>query len=94
VLNRELNLPVPPAAPAAYLAKIASKADVSGQTRRRARDLLNAVDTQQVATGRNPLGAAAPGAVSSRIDVSELKMTTGPINRLIPHLRERVYEVP
>lgn len=59
VMNRDLDLPVPPAGPEQYLAQVASAADVSQRTQRRARDLLDTVDQTSVANGRNPLGAAA-----------------------------------
>jgi len=58
VLNRELNLPVPPAGPQQYLPQIASAVDVRQETERQARDLLEAVDEWAVANGQNPMGAA------------------------------------
>lgn len=59
VLNRELDLPVPPAGPKQYLPQIASETDVSNQTERRARTLLEEALGDAVATGCNPAGAAA-----------------------------------
>jgi transcription initiation factor TFIIB len=59
VMNRDLDLPVPPAGPEQYLAQVASAADVSRSTQRRARSLLNTANEAQIANGRNPLGAAA-----------------------------------
>ncbi|MFQ3318095.1 MAG: transcription initiation factor TFIIB [Natronomonas sp.] len=58
-INRELDLPVPPAHPSQYVAQIGSAVDVSQKTRRRARDLLETVPQPRIANGRNPLGAAA-----------------------------------
>jgi transcription initiation factor TFIIB len=59
VMNRELDLPVPPAKPSQYIAQIASEAGVSQETQRRARSLLEAANQTQIANGRNPLGSAA-----------------------------------
>jgi transcription initiation factor TFIIB len=58
-LNRELDLPVPPANPSQYVPQVASAVDASQETRRRARSLLDTADNDQIANGRNPLGAAA-----------------------------------
>jgi transcription initiation factor TFIIB len=59
VLNRELDLPVPPVRPMAYLPQIASKIDAHHRTERRARELLEGADDSRVANGQNPRGAAA-----------------------------------
>jgi transcription initiation factor TFIIB len=59
VLNRELDLPVPPASPMDYLPQIASAVDVDRETERRARELLDRADEQCIANGCNPRGAAA-----------------------------------
>jgi transcription initiation factor TFIIB len=59
VLNRSLELPVPPAGPTQYLPQIASAVDASHETERRARALLERADDQQVIQGRHPMGVAA-----------------------------------
>ena len=59
ILNRELDLPVPPVGPTQYLPQIASAVDANRETERRARELLEAADDQLVANGQNPRGAAA-----------------------------------
>ncbi len=59
VMNRELDLPVPPAQPSQYVAQIASDVGASQETQRRARALLERADQAQIANGRNPLGSAA-----------------------------------
>jgi transcription initiation factor TFIIB len=59
VLNRELDLPVPPAGPEQYLPQIASETDVSNRTESRARALLEDATGEAVTNGCNPAGAAA-----------------------------------
>jgi hypothetical protein len=59
VLNRELDLPVPPASPRDYLPQIASAVDADRDTKRRARELLESADQTHIADGCNPRGAAA-----------------------------------
>lgn len=59
VLNRELDLPVPPAGPMQYLPQIASAIDAHSKTERRARELLERADDQHIANGKKPMGAAA-----------------------------------
>ena len=59
VLNRELELPVPPAGPKQYLPQIASETDVSNRTESRARALLEDATGEAVTNGCNPAGAAA-----------------------------------
>ena len=59
ILNRELDLPVPPVGPTQYLPQIASAVDAQRETERRARELLEVADDQLVANGQNPRGAAA-----------------------------------
>lgn len=59
MLNRELDLPVPPADPEQYLPQIASALDAHHETERRARELLGQADHTRVANGQNPMGAAA-----------------------------------
>jgi transcription initiation factor TFIIB len=58
-LNRELNLPVPPANPSQYVPQVASAVDASQETRRRARTLLDTAGKDRIANGRNPLDSAA-----------------------------------
>jgi transcription initiation factor TFIIB len=59
VLNRELDLPVPPAGPKQYLPQLASETAVSNETERRARALLEDALGDTVAKSCNPAGAAA-----------------------------------
>lgn len=77
VLNRELDLPVPPVGPKQYLPQIASAVDAHIETERRAQELLERADDQLVANGQNPMGAAA-GALylASRQTGKHLKQGT------------------
>ena len=59
VLNRELELPVPPAAPRQYLSQIASAVNADAKTERTARRILEMADDARVTSGKNPLGVAA-----------------------------------
>ena len=59
VLNRELELPVPPADPTQYLPQIASAVGAGTMTEREARRILDAADETQVTLGKNPSGVAA-----------------------------------
>lgn len=59
LLNRELELPVPPAGPKHYLPQIASAVDAHHETEHQARILLEQADDRRVANGQNPMGAAA-----------------------------------
>jgi transcription initiation factor TFIIB len=71
VLNRELELPVPPAGPKQYLAQVSSEADISQATQRRARDLLDTTNRATVANGQNPLGVAAGALYLASQDTGE-----------------------
>lgn len=59
ILNRELDLHVPPVGPKQYLPQIASVVDAHRETERRARELLEAADDHLVTNCQNPRGAAA-----------------------------------
>lgn len=59
VLNRELDLPVPPQQPGAYIPRLASALDLPRQTERRARELATEATDAGIATGVNPAGFAA-----------------------------------
>lgn len=58
-MNRELGLPIGPAAPAEYLPRFASDLDVSPTVEARARDLADRAVEEGIANGRNPVGVAA-----------------------------------
>jgi len=61
-LNRELNLPVPPAVPRDYLGQFISETELGPPERQRAATLLEAVAETGLCQGRNPRGVAA-GAI-------------------------------
>ena len=56
---RELGLEIVLAGPAQYLPRYISELDLSGETERRARELLRAGKEAGIHTGRNPVGLAA-----------------------------------
>jgi len=58
-MNRELGLPIGPAAPAEYLPRLATDLDCSSATEARARTLAAQTVETGVANGRNPVGVAA-----------------------------------
>ena len=58
-MNRELGLPIGPAAPAEYLPRFASDLDVPPNVEARARDLADRAVEEGIANGRNPVGVAA-----------------------------------
>jgi len=59
VLNRELDLPVPPSRPIEYLPQLASTVDVPPSVEREAVDLLEDLEADRVTQGRKPGGVAA-----------------------------------
>jgi transcription initiation factor TFIIB len=56
---RELSLEVQPADPLEYLPRFASELDLSDETERRARELLETAKRQNVHSGKSPVGLAA-----------------------------------
>jgi transcription initiation factor TFIIB len=72
VLNRELELPVPPAGAEQYLPQIASETGVSNETERRARTLLEDALGDTVARGCNPAGVAAGALYVAGQETGEL----------------------
>jgi transcription initiation factor TFIIB len=58
-ITQELGLEIAPATPTQYLPRFVSDLDLSGETERRARELLDAGEAAGVHSGRNPVGLAA-----------------------------------
>jgi transcription initiation factor TFIIB len=56
---RELDLTVAPTNPAEYLGRFASEVDCSGETERRARELVQTAVSEGVHSGKHPVGIAA-----------------------------------
>jgi transcription initiation factor TFIIB len=71
VLNREFELPVPPAGPKQYLPQIASETDVSNETECQARRLLEDALGEVLRNGCNPAGAAAGALYVAGQDTGE-----------------------
>jgi len=59
VLNRELDLPVPPQEPQEYIPRLVSAFDLPCRIERRAREIANEATEAGLATGVNPAGFAA-----------------------------------
>ncbi|SFS00071.1 transcription initiation factor TFIIB [Halomicrobium zhouii] len=59
VLNRELDLPVPPQQPQEYIPRLVSAFDLPCRTERRARDIATEAVEADLTTGVNPAGFAA-----------------------------------
>jgi len=59
VLNRELDLPVPPQYPQEYIPRLVSAFDLPCRTERRAREIATEAVEAGLATGVNPAGFAA-----------------------------------
>ncbi|AQL42123.1 transcription initiation factor IIB [Halorientalis sp. IM1011] len=59
VLNRELDLPVPPQEPVEFIPKLASAVDAAPAVERTARELATQAVETGLASGRNPAGFAA-----------------------------------
>jgi transcription initiation factor TFIIB len=59
VLNRELDLPMPPSRPIEYLPQLVSTVDVQPSVEQQAADFLEALEADQVCQGRKPVGVAA-----------------------------------
>jgi len=59
VLNRDLDLPVPPRRPRAFVPGLASAVDLSSDTERLARTIAERAFEATISTGANPVGFAA-----------------------------------
>lgn len=59
VLNRELELPIPPRPPSAFVARLATALDVDDTVRRQARALAEALEDRPETVGNHPAGVAA-----------------------------------
>ena len=68
---RELKLPVAPADPASYVSRFASGLDLSDETERRARELLETAREQGVHSGKSPVGLAAAAVYAAALLTNE-----------------------
>ncbi|SFR97313.1 Transcription initiation factor IIB (TFIIB) [Halomicrobium zhouii] len=78
VLNRELDLPVPPQQPQEYIPRLVSAFDLPCRTERRAREIATEGVEAGLATGVNPAGFAAScvavAAATQGIEVIQLEL--------------------
>jgi transcription initiation factor TFIIB len=58
-ITRELDLTIPPSDPTDYVPRFASELDVSDETERQARDILEAAINEGYQSGKSPVGLAA-----------------------------------
>ncbi|MXV64331.1 transcription initiation factor IIB [Natronorubrum sp. JWXQ-INN-674] len=68
---RELGLEVQPADPKSYVPRFASDLDLSDETERRARSLLDAATEQGVHSGKSPVGLAAAAVYAAALLTNE-----------------------
>ncbi len=68
---RELGLEVKPADPESYVPRFASDLDLSDETERRARSLLQAAKTNGVHSGKSPVGLAAAAVYAGALLTNE-----------------------
>lgn len=70
-LVRELELEIAPAQPQSYLPQFVSDLDVSDETEREARDLLEAAQRAGIHSGKNPVGLAAAALYAAGLITDE-----------------------
>ncbi len=58
-ITRELDIHIPPTDPSNYVARFGSELGISGETRRKAIELINKAQEKKLTTGRGPTGIAA-----------------------------------
>ncbi|WP_435127135.1 transcription initiation factor IIB [Halobaculum sp. D14] len=78
---RELSLEVQPADPLEYLPRYASQLDVSDETERRARELLETAKEANVHSGKSPVGLAAAAIYAAGI-LTNQKLTQGEVSEV------------
>jgi transcription initiation factor TFIIB len=64
---RELNLEVKPADPKSYVPRFVSELDLSDETERRARQLLDSARSEGVLSGKSPVGLAAAAVYAAAL---------------------------
>jgi transcription initiation factor TFIIB len=78
---RELGLEIQPADPASYVPRFASGLDLSEETERRARELLDTAKEQGVHSGKSPVGLAAAAVYAAALLTNE-KVTQGAVSEV------------
>jgi len=78
---RELGLEVKPADPEHYLPRFVSDLDLSDETERMARELLESARTEGVHSGKSPVGLAAAGVYAAALLTNE-KVTQNEVSEV------------
>ena len=78
---RELGLRVKPADPASYVPRFVSRLDLSDESERRARELLDDAATAGITSGKSPVGLAAAAVYAAALLVNE-KVTQSEVSEV------------
>jgi len=76
---RELGLRVQPADPTSYVPRFASRLDLSEETERRARELLDDAASEGITSGKSPVGLAAAAVYAAAL-LSNEKVTQSEVS--------------
>ncbi|UOO96535.1 transcription initiation factor IIB 2 [Halococcus dombrowskii] len=80
-INQELDLEIGPPNPKQYVSRFASDLDVSEETERRARDLLETAERQAVHSGKSPVGLAGAALYAAGI-LTNRKLTQDEVSEV------------
>ncbi|SIQ90903.1 transcription initiation factor TFIIB [Haladaptatus litoreus] len=78
---RELGLEIEPADPKSYVPRFASELDLSDETERRARSLLDTATEQEIHSGKSPVGLAAAAVYAAALLTNE-KVTQSEVSEV------------
>ncbi|GAA0244030.1 transcription initiation factor IIB family protein [Haladaptatus pallidirubidus] len=78
---RELGLEIEPADPKSYVPRFASELDLSDETERRARSLLDTATEQGIHSGKSPVGLAAAAVYAAALLTNE-KVTQSEVSEV------------
>jgi transcription initiation factor TFIIB len=76
VLNRELGLPTPPPSPEAFIPKFVSDLGLGHAVERRAQEILDVAERNQLTNGRNPAGMAGACILITAAEASTVRRPT------------------
>src|SRR5699024_2926440 len=78
---RELGLEIQPADPASYVPRFASDLELSEESERRARQLLETAKDEGIISGKSPVGLAAAAVYAAALLTNE-KVTQGAVSEV------------
>ncbi|WP_049971213.1 transcription initiation factor IIB [Haladaptatus cibarius] len=78
---RELGLEIEPADPKSYVPRFASELDLSDETERRARSLLDTATEKEIHSGKSPVGLAAAAVYAAALLTNE-KVTQSEVSEV------------